>query len=304
MRVKAIRDRFYSLLEKAQGGDKASQNIDRFLGFLIVANILAVTLESVDALYLAYSQLFFWFEAISVAIFAVEYGLRVWVAASSVSHSSHSDFQKRARYIFSTSGLIDLAAILPALLPIVFAGIDLRWIRVLRLLRIFKISHYSSALEDFFSAIYYERNAFAGALYLFCVTLFMSSSLMYLAEHQHQPAHFASIPETLWWSLITLTTVGYGDVAPISGLGKVIGGFTAIMGVCVVALLTGIVANAFAAQQRRRTGMIESEIGAALEDGIITEEEMKKIQHIQRQLNMDDAHLKDIIELMKLRNRT
>lgn len=299
--MKLNRDRLYELLEKAQSGDRASILIDRFLGTLIIVNVLAVTVETVDTIYQAHHALFFWFEFISVTIFSIEYILRIWVAASDETQNGQTDFRKRLKYILSPSGIIDLAAILPALLPILFTGLDLRWLRVLRLLRIFKISHYSSALEDFFSAIYHERDAFAGAFYLFCITLFLSSSLMYLVEHETQPEHFSSIPETLWWSLITLTTVGYGDVSPVSALGKIIGGLTAIMGVCVVALMTGIVANAFSAQQRRKTGLIEAEISAALEDGVISPDEMNKIQELQGQLNMRDEHVKALIALMAQR---
>jgi len=242
------------------------------------------------------------FEMVSVFIFSIEYLLRIWVSASNQASRFKNAGRRRISYILSPSGLIDLLAILPALLPF-FTTVDLRWLRILRLLRMFKISHYSSALEDFFSAIYHERSAFAGALYLFCITLFLSSALMYLVEHSAQPDVFSSIPETLWWSLITLTTVGYGDVAPITAIGKVIGGFTAIMGVCVVALMTGIVTTAFSAQIARRQDLLEAEILIALEDGVISEDELAKIKQLQDQLNLEDHHLKAILELVSQRDK-
>jgi len=297
-----IRDRVFQLLEKAQPGDTASLFIDRILAFLIVANVLAVTLETVDDIYQANQVYFRLFEMVSVFIFSIEYLLRIWVSASNQASRFKNAGRRRISYILSPSGLIDLLAILPALLPF-FTTVDLRWLRILRLLRMFKISHYSSALEDFFSAIYHERSAFAGALYLFCITLFLSSALMYLVEHSAQPDVFSSIPETLWWSLITLTTVGYGDVAPITAIGKVIGGFTAIMGVCVVALMTGIVTTAFSAQIARRQDLLEAEILIALEDGVISEDELAKIKQLQDQLNLEDHHLKAILELVSQRDK-
>jgi len=297
-----IRDRIFQLLEKAQPGDTASLFIDRILAFLIVTNVLAVTLETVDDIYQANQVYFRLFEMVSVFIFSIEYLLRIWVSASNQASRFKSAGRRRISYILSPSGLIDLLAILPALLPF-FTTVDLRWLRILRLLRMFKISHYSSALEDFFSAIYHERSAFAGALYLFCITLFLSSALMYLVEHSAQPDVFSSIPETLWWSLITLTTVGYGDVAPITAIGKVIGGFTAIMGVCVVALMTGIVTTAFSAQIARRQDLLEAEILIALEDGVISEDELAKIKQLQDQLNLEDHHLKAILELVSQRDK-
>jgi len=296
-----IRNRVFQLLEKAQPGDTASLVVDRVLAFLIVANVIAVTLETVDGIYQAYEPAFSVFEIISVIIFTIEYLLRIWVSASNSASRHKSVHKRRLSYIFSPSGLIDLLAILPAFLPF-FTSVDLRWLRILRLLRMFKISHYSSALEDFFSAMYHERAAFAGALYLFCITLFLSSALMYLVENSAQPEVFSSIPETLWWSLITLTTVGYGDVAPITPIGKVIGGITAFMGVCVVALMTGIVASAFASQLTRRQNLLEAEILSALEDDIITEDELQKITELQTQLNLEDHHLKAILDLVGQRH--
>ena len=185
-------------------------------------------------------------------------------------------------YIFSFTGLIDLIAILPSLLPLLLGEIDLRWLRVLRLVRLLKISHYSSALEDLIAVIRSGKSAFGAALYLFFIALFASSSLMYLVEHHTQPENFSSIPTTMWWSIVTLTTVGYGDVSPITPVGKLVGAITAIMGVCVVALLTGIVATAFANQISRRQDIFEAEIVSALSDGIITQEERDRIAKLQK----------------------
>ena len=197
---------------------------------------------------------------------------------------------KRLKYIFSFTGLIDFLAIIPSILPYFFGGLDLRWLRVLRLLRLLKISNYSSALEDFFSAIKAEWSSFSAALYLMLIALFLSSSLMYIVEHNSQPEKFSSIPETMWWGLITLTTVGYGDVSPITPLGKIIGAFTAIMGVFAVALLTGIVAQAFANQRAQKAAILEAEINDALSDGVISEEEAQKIEKLRKELNLSPEH--------------
>ena len=175
---------------------------------------------------------------------------------------------------------------------------DLRWLRVLRLLRLLKISNYSSALEDFFSAIKADWRSFSAALYLMLIALFLSSALMYLAEHDIQPEKFSSIPETMWWGLITLTTVGYGDVSPMTPIGKIIGAFTAIMGVCTVALLTGIVASAFANQRAQKAAILEAEINQALSDGVISEEEAKKIEQLRKELNLSPEHSKSLIDIL------
>ena len=178
-------------------------------------------------------------------IFGTEYLLRIWASGANEACGYTSPLWRRLNYIFSFTGLIDLIAILPSILPLIMGQVDLRWLRALRLIRLFKISHYSSALEDLISAIRSEIGSFGAASYLFLIALFMSSAMMYIVEHKAQPDEFSSIPQTMWWSLITLTTVGYGDVSPITPMGQVIGAITAMMGVCVVALLTGIVASAF-----------------------------------------------------------
>ena len=298
-----IQNRTYELLARGSVKDFPSLIVDIFLFILILLNVTAVCLESVSFIREKYVSGFFYFEIISVIIFSLEYILRVWSAPSLRHKLIKTSFKKRLNYIFSFTGIIDLVAILPSILPIFFGGLDLRWLRVLRLLRLLKISNYSSALEDFFAAIKEEWQSFSAALYLILIALFLSSSLMYIAEHEAQPDTFSSIPETMWWGLITLTTVGYGDVSPVTPLGKIIGAFTAIMGVCTVALLTGIVATAFSNQRSRKTSLFEAEINEALKDGFISDEEAKKIEELRKQLNLSEEHSKSLIELLSEKKR-
>ena len=236
-----------------------------------------------------------------MTIFSCEYILRILSSDANKDDKSASSTKLRLGYIFSFTGLIDLIAILPSILPLFLGQIDLRWLRVLRLVRLLKISHYSTALEDLISAIREERNAFGDALYLFCIALFISSALMYVVEHEIQPENFSSIPTTMWWSMITLTTVGYGDVSPMTSLGKLVGAATAIMGICVVALLTGIVATAFANQVAHRKDIFEAEIVHALADGIISNEELERIKQMQSELGLSDENARALIELLSER---
>lgn len=290
--------RVMEVLNKGGDQDATSRACDIFLSALILLNLAAVCLESVESINREYNSALAAFEWFSVSIFLTEYLLRIWSIAADNRNPAKTPLGRRARYIFSFTGLIDLAAILPSILPLIMGGVDLRWLRVLRLVRLLKISHYSSALEDLFSAVYEERRSFAAALYLMAIALFLSSSMMYLAEYEVQPEHFRSIPQTMWWSLITLTTVGYGDVFPITPIGKVIGAFTALMGVCTVALLTGIVASAFSNQMARREAIFEAEINAAMSDGIVTLDEKQHIEELRERFNIPEEHASAIFALL------
>ena len=165
-------------------------------------------------------------------------------------------------------------------------GLDLRVLRTLRLLRIFKLSNYNTAIEDLFSAVYEERKSFIAALYLFVIAFVLTSSLIYYAENEVQPEKFASIPDAMYWSLITLTTVGYGDVSPVTWIGKVISVATALMGVSVVALLTGILANAFSNQIARRKMIFEDQIREALADGVVDAVEVRSLEQLRKDFGL------------------
>ena len=127
----------------------------------------------------------------------------------------------------------------------------------------------------------------------------MASALMYLAENAAQPEKFSSIPQAMWWAVVTLTTVGYGDVTPITPLGQIIGALTAISGICAAALLTGIVASAFANQMARRQAIFEAEVNTALQDGEISKDEASTIEMLRNEFKITEEHALAIIQLAK-----
>ena len=201
-------------------------------------------------------------------------------------------------YVFSFTGIIDLLAILPSIIPLLLGGVDLRWLRILRLMRLLKFSHYSSALEDLISAVRHESRSFVATLYLLVLALLISSAMIYVAEQEAQPEHFGSIPQAMWWTVVTLTTVGYGDIVPMTVVGKFIATLTALMGVCVVALLTGIVATGFTNQVAMRRNQLEAEITSALSDGKISNDERKEIEDLRQRLNISEEDALAIINYL------
>jgi voltage-gated potassium channel len=288
------------ILEPAKLGDRTSKIWDLSLFSLVVLNLIAVALESVPTLQNNYGSWYYNFEIFSVIVFTFEYVSRVWSApAKRDFENGETALKARLRYVFSFYGIIDLVAILPFYIQAFFPGLDLRVLRALRLLRILKLNHYNSALDDLFGAILEEKKSFMTTLYIFSVAFVLSSSLIYYAEHKVQPEAFRSIPDAMYWSIITLTTVGYGDVSPITVFGKSIAAITAIFGVVVVALLTGIVANAFNAQMDRRKVIFEDQVRNALLDGVLDSDEEASLDDLRKKFGMSKLQADALINHVK-----
>ena len=291
-----LRQRLFLILELQSHKDKRMAWLFSWLlTLMVLSNVLAVILESVPSIELQYGSYLVFFDTFSVAFFSMEYLLRVWTAAERNPQKHTSENRRRWAYVLSFHGLVDLLAILPFFLQAFLPGLDLRFLRVVRIMRILKLSHYSTALEDLLASIYAERDAFISALYLLALSILITSCLMYFAEHALQPDKLGTIPDAMWWSIVTITTVGYGDVTPISPWGKVIGAFTALSGVFTVALLTGIVASAFATRVRTHELEFITEVEELLKDGQVDAKEQRTIEHLRREFSITDDHARAIV---------
>ncbi len=249
-----LKKRVYEILDVAAPGDHASRVFDIFILTLIAFNVVALILETVEPVYDALSRLFSVFEIVSVLIFSLEYILRLW--SSTVNPAYTAPVVGRLRFACTPLLIIDLLAVLPFYLP--FLGLDLRFVRAVRLFRLFrvaKLGRYSQALQTFGRIFLSKKEELLTIVILLLLLLVLASSLMYFAEHEAQPEVFASIPHSMWWSIITLTTVGYGDVYPITAGGKVLAAVIAVLGIGMFALPTGILGAAFVEEiQTRRKG--------------------------------------------------
>ena len=246
-----LKTRVYGILESSASGNWLGRWFDRFMIVLIVINVLAVILESVESLAATAPDFFWTFELFSVVVFTVEYLARVWVCTENPEPGYGHPVLGRLRQMATPMALIDLIAILPFYLAFV-VSVDLRFMRVFRLLRLFKLTRYSSALETLGAVVYGQRRPLGAALMIMLIVLVFASSIVYLFEHEAQPETFASIPHAMWWGLATLTTVGYGDVTPITPGGRFFGAFVMVLGVGMFALPAGILATGFADEIRKR----------------------------------------------------
>lgn len=292
----ALQRRLLQVLERSSPDDRASRWCDLAIATLVLLNVVAIVLDSLPSLHQQWGQAFQAFETFSVCVFSAEFALRLWASGVRFEPGPGSAWRGRRRYLFSTYGLIDLMAIVPFYLQWLVPGLDLRVLRIIRLVRVFKLSHYSTAIEDLFQAVYEERRSFAAALYLLLIAMLLSSTLLYFAEHEAQPERIGSVPDALYWSVITLTTVGYGDLSPVTWAGRVISIATAFLGVCTVALLTGIVASAFANQMARRRVIYEVELRRAMASGRLSPDDAETLDKLRRSFNLSAEQAAHMVE--------
>lgn len=279
----SLRLRFYRTLEKPHKHSRLGRLVNVLLVTLIALNILAVSLETVQELQSKYHEWFSVFEVFSVAVFSLEYLMRLWVCVEDKRFSG-SRFP-RLRHAFTAIALIDLLAILPFFLTLFFT-VDLRSLRVLRLLRVFKLTRYSSAMNMLLEVFRKEANTLFAGFFILAVLLVLSASGAYLVEHSAQPEKFGSIPAAMWWAVSTLTTVGYGDVTPITVAGKLFGSLITIIGVGMAALPAGILASGLADQMRLDRNLLQEKLREALSNGTINSREEEQFEQLRKSLGI------------------
>jgi voltage-gated potassium channel len=281
-RFKDLRRRVYHVLEQGPIGDRVSTTVDRFLVLLILVNLIAVALESIPEYEARYGTAFAAIELFSLLVFTLEYVLRLWSAVEHGPHQHMAAMRARLKYALSPAGLIDLIAVLPFWFAMVLPG-DLRVVLVFRMVRFFKFARYSPAMRSLLDVLYNERRALFGCLVIALGIALVAASLMHLAEADVQPAKLGTIPEAFWWAIVTIGTIGYGDVVPVTALGKLIATCTIFAGLVLMALPVGIIATAFAEQIQRR-------------DFIVT---WGMISRVPLFAELDATEISDVMELLR-----
>ncbi len=287
------RRRIFEILDQARTGDPVSRGCDLALVSLIVLNVAAAIAESIPAVGVRYAAAFAGFELLSVMVFSVEYVLRVTTIVDGPDPRFHHPLKGRLRYMATPIAVTDLLAFLPFYLTAI-VNIDLRMLRVLRLIRIFKLGHYFSALGIVLDVIRMERRAFGAAYFLVVLGLLAAASGIYVFEHDAQPEAFGSIPAALWWAVATLTTVGYGDVTPVTLGGRAFATAVMMLGIGVVALPTGIFASGFALELRSRRDEYAREVRTAMADGMIDSEERAHLEAVRESLALTEEAIRGL----------
>ena len=295
--IRRIKRRTYEILDGAVV-DSANRACEIFIASLVVANVLAIILESVHDIHEAYHAYFYVFDLFSVAVFSLEYVLRVWSCGEKYPRTEGSAWRGRKEYVFSVYGMVDFFSTIPFYLQLLFPGADLRVLRMFRLLRIFKLSRYNSAMDDMFEAIKSEKDSFSSALFLLFISCLLFSSLIYIIEGTDQPEVFPSIPAAMHWFSLTIIA-GWGNVDPVTYVGVVLVVVTQILAIALAAILTGVVATAYTAQVQRRESEYEMQVREVLADGIVTEEEQIQLKQMQAKFGMTDEQVEAIAEQVR-----
>jgi voltage-gated potassium channel len=251
----------YRLLEGPAEGDPQRQAVIAFLFTLITVSVIIVFLETETEFYAAYSGVLWGITLCAVAVFSVEYVLRLWACTLNPAYAD--PVKGRLRYLVTPLALFDLIAILPFNLPMVLP-MDLLVLRLFRLTRVFtvlKMGRFSNAWNSLTYTVRSRKEELVVSAVFIFIILAVSSTVMYYIENPAQPQKFSSIPQTMWWGVVTLSTVGYGDMYPITPLGKLVGSLVAISGICLFALPAGIIAAGFVEALHHRKGWEQEKNG-------------------------------------------
>jgi voltage-gated potassium channel len=241
----------YDVLEHGGIGYRSGLLANRAIVILIVINLVAIALQSVPHLQVRYASWFTGVEILSLVVFTLEYLLRMWVAVEHAPYGHCSSLQARFKFAVSPLGLVDLLAVAPFWLAFAVPA-DLRVVLVFRMVRFLKLVRYSPGMRSLLEALHSERRALIGCLVILIGATLFAASIMHMVEGHVQPDKLGTIPDAMWWAIVTLGTIGYGDVVPVTVAGRIVASFTIVMGLIMIALPVGIVATAFSDEVHRR----------------------------------------------------
>jgi len=290
-------------LEAAEENDTASRMVDIFLIFLIALSVTAVILESILAFERAYGAVLDWLEVITISVFSLEYILRIWSCVENPNEFSRSNLERRIRFIFSFHAIIDLLAILPFYMLAfgVLDTVDMRFLRAIRLVRVLKLTRYFPALNMLIVAVKENSQALAASFVILVTIMLLAASGMYYFERVSQPVDFGSIPAAMWWAFATLTTVGYGDVTPITVGGKIFGALITVVGIGMVALPTSILASGYSQQLELSRDAYRDKATEAFDDGHLDATEIRDLESLRVDLGLGKHTASQILDERKVR---
>jgi voltage-gated potassium channel len=282
---RTVRQKVDALMNETPTSGRLHHQLDLIFIIFIIASVAAVFLETIPSVHEPLKLEFYWFDTIAIAVFTVEYLLRLYAAPE--QGTNQSGIMSRLSFMKRLGSLVDLIAILPYYLQFLFA-VDLRFIRILRVLRVLKLTRYNTALTTFSMVLKREKRAFSAAMFITLLITILSGAIVYEFEHAAQPEKFDTMPRAMYWAVITLASVGYGDISPVTPIGQAFTMVLAILGIGIVALPAGILGSAFSDQLHQQREQMLKAVEDAFADGVLTEAEARDLEEERIRLHLTE----------------
>lgn len=282
---RTVRQKVDALMNETPTSGRLHHQLDLIFIIFIIASVAAVFLETIPSVHEPLKLEFYWFDTIAIAVFTVEYLLRLYAAPE--QGTNQSGIMSRLSFMKRPGSLVDLIAILPYYLQFLFA-VDLRFIRILRVLRVLKLTRYNTALKTFSMVLKREKRAFSAAMFITLLITILSGAIVYEFEHSVQPEKFDTMPRAMYWAVITLASVGYGDISPVTPIGQAFTMVLAILGIGIVALPAGILGSAFSDQLHQQREQMLKAVEDAFADGVLTEAEARDLEEERIRLHLTE----------------
>jgi len=291
---RTLRQKVDALMNDTPTSGRLHHQFDLIFILFIIASVAAVFLETIPSIHDPLKLEFYWFDTIAISVFTVEYLLRLYAAGE--ADPSRSGIANRLSFIKRPGSIVDLIAILPYYLQFLLA-VDLLFIRILRVLRVLKLTRYNTALTTFQMVLNREKRAFSAAMFVTVLITILSGAIVYEFEHAVQPDKFDTMPRAMYWAVITLASVGYGDISPVTPIGQAFTMVLAILGIGIVALPAGILGSAFSDQLHQQREQMLKAVEDAFADGVLTESEARDLEEERIRLHLSEEQF----EVLKLR---
>jgi voltage-gated potassium channel len=298
---RTLRQQIDALMNETPTSGRLHQQLDLIFIIFIVSSVAAVFLETIPAVHDPLKLEFYYFDTIAIAVFTIEYLLRLYAAPEQEPH--HSALSGRFTFIKKPSSLVDLIAIAPFYLQFLIA-VDLRFVRILRVLRVLKLTRYNTALSTFSMVLKREKRAFYAAMFITVLITILSGAIVYEFEHAVQPEKFDTMPRAMYWAVITLASVGYGDISPVTPIGQAFTMVLALLGIGIVALPAGILGSAFSDQLHQQREQMLKAVEDAFADGILTEDEERMLEEERIRLHLSEEQFERLKQRAMARHAT
>jgi len=295
---RTFRQRIHALVFPSEYGGTLHTLYDTFIVIWVVLSVIAVVLESVQSIHYLLNLEFLILDAIAVSIFSIEYCLRLYSCVEEPGYQKA--ISGRLKLAKSSSSVIDLLAIVPFFLEVFLHHLfDLRFLRVFRLLRLLKLTRYTAATQSLSKVIAREWPVMAASAFILMLLVVLTASLGYLFEHEAQPDKFENIPQSIYWAVITLASVGYGDISPVTPAGRAMTIVLALIGIGIFAIPAALLSSAFSDQLKMDREALVNKLYNMLSDGVIDDDEAEYIKAESKRLHLSDDEVKILIERAK-----